>query len=175
MQSRTQLADKAQEETLDPEDWTDAQTVAHRAVDDAIAYLRDIRDRPVWQDMPCEVRRTFETHLPRSPTPLSEVYREISETLMPYPMGNIHPRFWAWYMGSSNFTGALATFWRRSRVLMLAVGITPRQHGRAGCQLVQGDDWLSGFGEQHAGQRRVDGQHYRFDRRAQRQGGHRRT
>ena len=25
-------------------------------------------------------------------------------------MGNIHPRFWAWYMGSSNFTGALADF-----------------------------------------------------------------
>ena len=29
---------------------------------------------------------------------------------MSYPMGNIHPRFWAWYMGSSNFTGALADF-----------------------------------------------------------------
>ena len=29
---------------------------------------------------------------------------------MPYPMGNIHPRFWAWYMGSSNFTGALGDF-----------------------------------------------------------------
>jgi glutamate/tyrosine decarboxylase-like PLP-dependent enzyme len=25
-------------------------------------------------------------------------------------MGNIHPRFWAWYMGSSNFTGALGDF-----------------------------------------------------------------
>lgn len=25
-------------------------------------------------------------------------------------MGNIHPRFWAWYMGTSNFTGALADF-----------------------------------------------------------------
>jgi glutamate/tyrosine decarboxylase-like PLP-dependent enzyme len=25
-------------------------------------------------------------------------------------MGNTHPRFWAWYMGSSNFTGALADF-----------------------------------------------------------------
>ncbi|MGA8901179.1 pyridoxal phosphate-dependent decarboxylase family protein [Bradyrhizobium sp.] len=100
----------APEETLDPEDWTDAQAVARCAVDDAIEYLRDIRDRPVWRDMPREVRRTFETPLPHSPTPLSEVYREVAETLMPYPMGNIHPRFWAWYMGSSNFTGALADF-----------------------------------------------------------------
>jgi aromatic-L-amino-acid/L-tryptophan decarboxylase len=60
--------------------------------------------------MPTEVRRTFKSPLPRSPTPLSELYREVSETLMPYPMGNIHPRFWAWYMGASNFTGALADF-----------------------------------------------------------------
>ena len=29
---------------------------------------------------------------------------------MPYPMGNVHPRFWSWYMGSSNFTGALGDF-----------------------------------------------------------------
>jgi glutamate/tyrosine decarboxylase-like PLP-dependent enzyme len=25
-------------------------------------------------------------------------------------MGNIHPRFWAWFMGAGNFTGALAEF-----------------------------------------------------------------
>ena len=110
MQSQPHRPGKAPEETLDPVDWTDAQAVAHRAVDDAIAYLRDIRDRPVWRDMPSEVRRTFETLLPRSPTPLPEVYSEIAETLMPYPMGNIHPRFWAWYMGASNFTGALGDF-----------------------------------------------------------------
>src|SRR5581483_11301541 len=110
MQIQRPREDKALEEALDPRDWTDAQAVAHRAVDDAIAYLRDIRDRPVWRDMPREVRRSFETPLPRSPTPLSEVYREVAETVMPYPMGNVHPRFWAWYMGSSNFAGALGEF-----------------------------------------------------------------
>lgn len=25
-------------------------------------------------------------------------------------MGNIYPRFWMWYMGSSNFTGAMGDF-----------------------------------------------------------------
>ena len=64
----------------------------------------------VWQEMPAEVRATFARSLPRYPTPLDEVYRQVSENLMPYPMGNIHPRFWSWYMGSSNFTGALADF-----------------------------------------------------------------
>lgn len=98
------------EETLDPIDWSDAAALAHRMIDDSIGHLRDVRKRPVWQEMPAAARATFVQSLPRSPTPLDEVYRQVSENLMPYPMGNIHPRFWSWYMGSSNFTGALADF-----------------------------------------------------------------
>ncbi|MCV0393872.1 MAG: amino acid decarboxylase [Rhizobiaceae bacterium] len=98
------------EETLDPSDWSDVRTLAHRMVDDSIGYLRDVRKRPVWQEMPDEVRTAFEEPLPRFPTPLNAVYCQVTENLMPYPMGNIHPRFWSWYMGSSNFTGALADF-----------------------------------------------------------------
>jgi glutamate/tyrosine decarboxylase-like PLP-dependent enzyme len=111
MQGQAERAGKSVEETLDPEDdWADARAIAHRAIDDAIDYLRDIRDRPVWREMPAEVRSSFDALLPRSSTPLGQVYRQVTETLMPYPMGNIHPRFWAWYMGSSNFTGALGDF-----------------------------------------------------------------
>jgi glutamate/tyrosine decarboxylase-like PLP-dependent enzyme len=32
------------------------------------------------------------------------------ENLLPYSTGNIHPRFWGWYMGSGSFTGALGDF-----------------------------------------------------------------
>lgn len=98
------------EETLDPNDWSDVRAVAHRMIDDSIGYLRDVRKRPVWQEMPVDVKATFEAPLPRVPSPLEDVYSQVADDLMPYPMGNIHPRFWAWYMGSSNFTGALADF-----------------------------------------------------------------
>jgi len=103
-------AQAAAEETLDPATWTDVQALSHRMVDDAVGYLRDVRDRPVWQDMPADVKASFEAPLPRSPAPLTEVYREVAEKVMPYPMGNVHPRFWSWYMGSSNFTGAMGDF-----------------------------------------------------------------
>lgn len=96
--------------TLDPDDWAAAQAVAHRMVDDAIAHLRDIRQRPVWQPMPDDIRAAFQTPVPQHPTPLAEVYAEMRRNLLPYPMGNIHPRFFGWYMGASNFTGALADF-----------------------------------------------------------------
>ncbi|MCV2867460.1 aspartate aminotransferase family protein [Defluviimonas sp. WL0002] len=98
------------EETLDPRDWEELQGLAHRVIDDAIAHVRDVRDRPVWKDMPTQVREAFAAPLPNQPHPLSEVYRELQEELMPYPMGNIHPRFWMWYMGAGSFSGALAEF-----------------------------------------------------------------
>src|SRR5215510_13496948 len=98
------------EETLDPDNWSDVDALSHQIIGDAVGYLRAVRDRPVWQEMPAGVKAFFASPLPRSPAPLAEVYREVSETVMAYPMGNVHPRFWAWYMGSSNFTGALGDF-----------------------------------------------------------------
>ncbi len=98
------------EETLDPADWSQVQALSRRIVDDAIDYLRDVRERPVWQEMPSEVRQAFDDALPQAPSALEDVYREVTEKVMPYPMGNIHPRFWSWYMGASNFTGALGDF-----------------------------------------------------------------
>lgn len=98
------------EESLDPEDWAATEALSHQVMSDAVAYLRDVRERPVWQPMPPEVQAVFAEPLPRQPSPLPEVYRAVSHNLMAYPMGNIHPRFWSWYMGASNLTGALGDF-----------------------------------------------------------------
>jgi glutamate/tyrosine decarboxylase-like PLP-dependent enzyme len=98
------------EDTLDPADWQEFSRIAHAVVDEGIDYVRGVRDRPVWRDMPDEVRSFFAAPAPRQPSSLADVCRDVSERLMPYPMGNIHPRFWMWYMGASNLTGALADF-----------------------------------------------------------------
>jgi len=99
-----------EEETLDPSDWTLTREVAHRMIDDAISHLDEVRSRPVWKDMPDAVRAHFRTPLPSGPRPLDEVYEELRSCVLPYSMGNIHPRFWGWYMGSGSFTGALGDF-----------------------------------------------------------------
>ena len=104
---RPQTSPRVGAETLDPDDWSETLNLSRVIVEDAVAYLRDIRGRPVWKEMPAEVRTFFAAPLPRKPQPLAEVYRDVCETVMTYPMGNVHPRFWSWYMGSSNFTGAL--------------------------------------------------------------------
>jgi aromatic-L-amino-acid/L-tryptophan decarboxylase len=79
-------------------------------VDDAIARLQGLRDGSVWQPMPDAVRNAFKGPVPSEPQPLDAVYAEVTQRLYPHALGNIHPRFWAWYMGAGNLTGALAEF-----------------------------------------------------------------
>jgi aromatic-L-amino-acid decarboxylase len=98
------------EETLDPSDWGNLRNLAHRIVDEAVDYTAGVRSRPVWQPMPEPVREAFLAAAPRDPRPVAEVYDDLVRDMLPYPMGNIHPRFWMWFMGSSNLTGALGDF-----------------------------------------------------------------
>jgi len=97
-------------ESLDPENWDEMRSLAHRMVDDAISYLESVRERPVWQPVPEEVAARFEEPAPNEPAGAEATYKEFLETIFPYPMGNIHPRFWAWYMGNGTVLGALADF-----------------------------------------------------------------
>lgn len=98
------------QESLDPTDWGDTLTVAHEMVEAACLHLRGLRDRPLWQDMPAQVRQGFKAPLPQAPSPLAEIWGDLRANLMPYPMGNVHPRFFMWYMGAGTFTGALGEF-----------------------------------------------------------------
>lgn len=97
-------------ETLDPENWDKMRTLAHRMVDDAITYLETVGKRPVWKPVPDDVASRFDGPAPKEPAGADAVYQEFLETVFPYPMGNIHPRFWAWYMGNGTVFGALAEF-----------------------------------------------------------------
>jgi glutamate/tyrosine decarboxylase-like PLP-dependent enzyme len=96
--------------TLDPGDWSEFRAVAHAAVDDATDRIRALRDGPVWRPMPDDVRAAFTGPVPVGPQPLGEVYAQVASQIIPYAMGNQHPRFWAWYMGAGDLTGALADF-----------------------------------------------------------------
>ena len=104
------MTSKKHTETLDPENWDKMRTLAHRIVDEAITYIENIEEHPVWQPVPAEVAANFQTPAPLEPAGAEAVYEEFVQTVFPYPMGNIHPRFWAWYMGNGTVFGALADF-----------------------------------------------------------------
>lgn len=98
-------------DSLDPENWDAARQLMHQMVDDAVDYLSSIRERPVWQAMPPEVLDSFKAPVPQKATPAEAVYQEFTKNILPYPMGNIHPKFWAWYMGSGTLSGVMGDFW----------------------------------------------------------------
>lgn len=102
--------DPAKPETLDPENWAEMRALAHNMVDDAFTWLETLDDRPVWQPMPESVVRHFESPAPREPSDPRAVYDDFKANILAYPMGNPHPRFWAWYMGNGTVMGALADF-----------------------------------------------------------------
>lgn len=98
-------------ETLDPNDWEQSKALMHQMVEDAFDYVKNVRDCNIWQEMPENVLNHFKTPLPKQPTKAETVYKELQENILPYPMGNIHPRFWAWYMGGSTISGVMGDFW----------------------------------------------------------------
>jgi aromatic-L-amino-acid decarboxylase len=96
------------EETLDPGDWESMRKLGHRMVDDMLNYMETVRERPVWQHVPDRVKAHFSRHVPHDSQQPAEVYEEFVEKVLPYPMGNIHPRFWGWMLGTGMVMGAFA-------------------------------------------------------------------
>jgi len=97
-------------ETLDPVNWVEMRILAHRMVDDAITYIEQVAERPVWRPVPNHIAARLQTPAPYEPMAAAAVYNEFLETIFPYPMGNVHPRFWSWYMGNGTVFGALGDF-----------------------------------------------------------------
>jgi aromatic-L-amino-acid decarboxylase len=109
------------EESLDPEDWDALRALGHRMVDDMLTFLQTVRERPVWQPIPENVKGRLKQPVPLEPQGAATAYRDFVENVLPHPMGNIHPRFWGWVIGTGTPFGMLAE--------MLAAGMNPNLGG----------------------------------------------
>ena len=99
------------EETLDPQDWGATRALGRQMVEDALGYLEGVRERPVWTPLG-EATRAFLAREaaapPAGPTAPEALYDEFRREILPHTMGNIHPRFWGWVIGTGSATGALS-------------------------------------------------------------------
>src|SRR5579883_1974739 len=89
-------ASEISEHGLDPANWEQFRALAHRALDDAIDSVQNVRERPVWKPVPPDVKHHLAEPVPSEGVGLEQTYREFAEWIFPYPTGNIHPRFWGW-------------------------------------------------------------------------------
>jgi aromatic-L-amino-acid/L-tryptophan decarboxylase len=111
------------EETLDPQDWSALRALGHQMVDDMLSYLENVRERPAWQPVPEKVKASFAEPLPLDPQGAEPAYQDFKDNVLPFPLGNIHPRFWAWVCGTGSPGGMLAE--------MLSAGMNSGVHGAA--------------------------------------------
>jgi aromatic-L-amino-acid decarboxylase len=96
------------EEDLDPQDWDAMRALGQRMLDDLLETLQTVRQRPAWKPMPPVAKAHFTTLVPWEAQDPQAIYDEFKEYIMPYPVGNTHPRFWGWLFGSGTLMGAFA-------------------------------------------------------------------
>jgi aromatic-L-amino-acid/L-tryptophan decarboxylase len=93
---------------LDPESWDEFRAHGHAVLDELLDWSRTLRDRPVWQPVPDAVRAALRLPLPRHGSGLDASWQDFRHSVLPYPWGNVHPRFWGWVNGTGSPSGALA-------------------------------------------------------------------
>ena len=108
--------------SLDPNDWDKFRKIGYQMIDLLVEYHKNVRDRKVWQPLPLDIKNSFNQSLPENPSSLEEVIENFKKTILPYPTGNIHPRFWGWVHGTGTSSGAIAE--------LLAAMMNPNTGGR---------------------------------------------
>lgn len=89
----------APEQTLDPADWHAFRAQAHRLLDAAVDRMAAYREGPVWQPFPAELQAQYRATLPAEGIG-AEATQHLLTALLPYGVGNTHPRFFGWVHGS---------------------------------------------------------------------------
>lgn len=93
--------------TLDPADWNVFRTQAHRLLDAAIDRMSTYREGPVWSPLPPALQADYQTPLSSSGIGPEDTQAHMVN-LLPYGVGNTHPRFFGWVHGSGTPSNLMA-------------------------------------------------------------------
>ena len=91
-------------------------------LDDMFDHLQTLRNQPVWQPAPADVRALMRAPVPVEPSALDQVHQVFKDAILPYGSGNSHPAFMGWVQGGGTVAGMLAE--------MLAAGMNANLGGR---------------------------------------------
>lgn len=91
----------ANQAKLDPENWESFKATAHAMLDAALDHLQKAEDGRVWTPFPTDSVAALDVPVPAQPTEPDEI-RQRLEDLLPYGVGNTHPRFFGWVHGSGS-------------------------------------------------------------------------
>jgi aromatic-L-amino-acid decarboxylase len=90
------------------EAWTadEIRRVGREVVDLIADHLAGVAERPLARPVPRPVAASLSTTaLPRAATAPDRMVAEVRDLVFPYPLGNNHPRFWAWVCAPTTVMG----------------------------------------------------------------------
>jgi glutamate/tyrosine decarboxylase-like PLP-dependent enzyme len=98
--------------TLDPtkaDDWAELRSTLHDAADRLLDHIRDQRELPVWQEMPDADADLVASVLGARGLGTRQAWHALEEHILPFGVGNVHPRFMGWVNGAGTPGGLLAS------------------------------------------------------------------
>ncbi|MBL4806029.1 MAG: aminotransferase class V-fold PLP-dependent enzyme [Rhodobacteraceae bacterium] len=97
------MADKS----LDPDDWPAFRATAHQMLDAALDKMQTATEGRVWTPLPDDLKQSFEADLPVQGAGIADTVERMKD-LLPYGVGNTHPRFFGWVHGAGSTSGLVA-------------------------------------------------------------------
>lgn len=94
--------------SLDPVDWDTFRTLAHDMLELALDHAQGVRDRGVWTPVSKQAQEALKAPLPQDGTNEVLVCEDLVNSILPYPTGNTHPRFFGWVHGAGTPMGIIA-------------------------------------------------------------------
>ncbi|WP_329235070.1 aminotransferase class V-fold PLP-dependent enzyme [Actinoallomurus sp. NBC_01490] len=86
----------------------DLRRAARLAADTTMDHLAAVPSRPVWQPVAETDRRWLTGQpLPAAGRPMADLLDDVRDRVLPYPMGNGHPRFFGWVNSPPSPAGVL--------------------------------------------------------------------
>jgi glutamate/tyrosine decarboxylase-like PLP-dependent enzyme len=100
-----------QPDALDPADWNAFIDACEAQLEHIVRHLSTARDRKAWRPIPDHVKQSIAEDLPLEPQGLRRVCDDIEANIMPYLLGNTHPRFFGWVHGTGTPGGIISAMY----------------------------------------------------------------
>jgi len=92
-----------------PAEWESLRATLHDAADRLLDHIRDQRHLPVWQEMPDEVAEALREAIGTEGSGTEATWTQAREQILPFGVGNVHPRFMGWVHGAGTPGGLVAS------------------------------------------------------------------
>lgn len=93
--------------SLDPEDWDQFRKSAHSMLDRALDAMQQSREGRVWTAPTSEFKSSLIAPIPSKGLNFKEI-EDLLASVLPYGVGNTHPRFFGWVHGAGSPGNILA-------------------------------------------------------------------